>query len=129
MLSDIMCDDLHEEDIKSLSLSKDWRDSIRHAVLNAIGILRLAVLASRELLIQEGDVSQARIHRLESDVALLREELRIVAVRMNRIRPHRRPQLSLSVWQYGCWITPVAGTLRITSVASSCFVPDLDARS
>ena len=86
-----MCDELHEVDIQSLPLPKDWADFVRHAVLNVVGILRLAMLASRELLIQEGDVPQAQIHRLESEVALLREELRIVTARMNRVDPRRRP--------------------------------------
>ncbi len=77
-MSDTMCDELHEEDIEFLPLPKDWTESVRHAVLSVIGIVRLAMLASRELLIREGDVCQAQIHRLETEVALLREELRIV---------------------------------------------------
>lgn len=39
------------------------------------------MLSGRELLIQEGNVLQTQIHRLEREVALLREELRIVAAR------------------------------------------------
>ena len=50
------------------------------------------MLAGRELLIREGDVADAHIHRLETEVALLREELRIVSARMKRIDPNRRPQ-------------------------------------
>ena len=87
-----MCDELREEDIESLSLPKDWNESVRHAVLNVVGIVRLAMLSGREFLIREGDVPRAHIHRLETEVALQREELRIVAVRMNRIDPKRRPQ-------------------------------------
>ena len=59
-----MCDELHEEDIESLPLPKDWVASVRHAVLNVVGIVRLAMLSGRELLIQEGDVAQAQVHRL-----------------------------------------------------------------
>jgi hypothetical protein len=88
-----MCDELREGDIESLPLPKDWAESVRHAVLNIVGIVRLAMLSGRELLIQEGDVRQAQIHRLETEVALLREELRIVAARMNRIDPQRRLSL------------------------------------
>jgi hypothetical protein len=54
--------------------------------------VRLAMLSGCELLIQEGNVPHAQIQRLESEVASLREELRIVTARMNRIDPHRRPQ-------------------------------------
>ena len=64
-------------------------------VLNVIGIVRIAMLAGREALIQEGDVKDARIHQLESDLAMLREELRLVGARMQRIAPHRRPQYTM----------------------------------
>ena len=87
-----MCDELCQEDLESLPLPKNWTETVRHAVLNVIGIVRIAMLAGREFLIQEGDVPSAQIHRLETDVALQREELRIVAARMKRIDPHRRPQ-------------------------------------
>ena len=50
------------------------------------------MLAGREFLIREGDVPNARIHRLEAEVAMQREELRINGARMRRIDPHRRPQ-------------------------------------
>jgi transposase InsO family protein len=87
-----MCDELCGEDIGSLPLPKDWTDTVRHAVLNVVCIVRIAMLAGREFLIREGDVADAHIHRLETEVALLREELRIVSARMKRIDPNRRPQ-------------------------------------
>ena len=87
-----MCDELCQEDLESLPLPKNWTETVRHAVLNVIGIVRIAMLAGREFLIQEGDVPGAHIHRLETEVALQREELRLVAARMKRIDPHRRPQ-------------------------------------
>jgi transposase len=43
-------------------------------------------------LITNGDAKDARIHQLESEVAKLREELRIKDARMQRIDPQRRPQ-------------------------------------
>ncbi|MDP7301516.1 MAG: hypothetical protein QGG09_00345, partial [Pirellulaceae bacterium] len=61
-------------------------------MLNVIGIVRIAMLAGREALIKDGDMKEARIHQLESEVAMLREELRINGSRMQRIAPHRRPQ-------------------------------------
>jgi hypothetical protein len=50
------------------------------------------MLAGREALIQNGDSKDARIHQLESEVAMLREEQRINDGRMRRVPPHRRPQ-------------------------------------
>jgi transposase InsO family protein len=87
-----MCDNHCEEDIESLPLPKSWPRTVRHAVLNVVGIVRIAMLAGREFLIQNGDVPEAHIHRLETEVALLREELRIIGARMQRIDPQRRPQ-------------------------------------
>jgi hypothetical protein len=76
----------------SLPLPRDWGSSVRSAVLNIVVLVRIATLAAREFLIEEGDVVHAKILRLESEVAMLREELRIVGARMRRIDPHRRPQ-------------------------------------
>ena len=42
----------------------------------------VALLAGREFLIQQGDLATAKIQRLEAEVAMLREELRINAARM-----------------------------------------------
>jgi putative transposase len=83
---------MSEEDIESLPLPKNWSQTVRHAVLNVVGIVRIAMLAGREFLIQKGDVPEAQIHRLETEVALLREELRIIGTRLKGIDPHRRPQ-------------------------------------
>ena len=54
----------------------------------------LPLLAGREFLIENGDVPEAHVHRLETEVALLREELRILGTRVSRIAPKRRPQYS-----------------------------------
>ena len=35
-----MCDELREGEIESLPLPKDWAESVRHAVLNVVGIVR-----------------------------------------------------------------------------------------
>ena len=86
-----MCDN-QCEDIESLPLPKGWSKAARNAVLNVLGIVRIAMLAGREALINNGDVKEARIHQLESEVALLREEMRIKGGRLKRIDPHRRPQ-------------------------------------
>ena len=88
-----MCDN-QCEDIESLPLPKGWSKAARNAVLNVLGIVRIAMLAGREALILEGDVKEARIHQLESDLAMTREELRLIGSRMKRIDPHRRPQFT-----------------------------------
>ena len=81
-----------EEDVDTLLLPKDWQSYLRTAVLNVIGIVRITMLAGREALIKNGDTKEARIHQLESEVAMLREELRINGARMQRVAPHGRPQ-------------------------------------
>jgi hypothetical protein len=53
-----------------------------------------AMLSGRAALINNGNVKEARTQQLESEVAMLREELRINGTRMQRIPPHRRPQYS-----------------------------------
>ena len=50
------------------------------------------MLTGREFLIENGDTFAAKIHRLETEVAMRREELRILRARMQRIAPHKRPQ-------------------------------------
>jgi len=76
----------------SLPLPKDWGDSVRSSVLNIVVLLRIATLAAREFLIQEGDLLHAKVFRLEAEVAMLREELRITGARMRRVDARRRPQ-------------------------------------
>lgn len=90
--NDTMRNEPCAEDIELLPLPKDWTETVRHAVLNVVGIVRIAALASREFLIREGDVADARIHRLETEGAMLREELRVNGVRMRRIDRRQRPQ-------------------------------------
>lgn len=90
-----MCNEVCEKDVESLRLPKGWSTGVRNAVLNVIGIVRIAMLTGREALIQNGDSLHARIHQLESDLAMTREELRIKDTRMKRIDPHRRPQYTM----------------------------------
>ena len=79
-----------EEDFETLRLPRDWHSYVRSAVLNVVGIVRVAMLAGRKALITHGDTKDARIHQLESEVAMLREEFRINSARMQRVAPHRR---------------------------------------
>ena len=86
-----MSDEACLNNVESLRLPKGWQSFVRNAVLNVIGIVRIAMLVGRESLIKNGDVQEARIHQLESEVAMLREELRINGARMQRVPPQRRP--------------------------------------
>jgi len=87
-----MSDEICGQAVESLRLPKGWRSHVRNAVLNVVGIVRIAMLAGREASINNGDAKEARIHQLESEVAMLREELRINGARMKRVPSHRRPQ-------------------------------------
>ncbi len=87
-----MCDEICGQTVESLRLPEDWHSYVRNAVLNVVGIARIAMRAGREVLITNGDAKGARIHQLESDMAMLRGELRINGARMHRVTPHRRPQ-------------------------------------
>ena len=71
-----MCDEICGQTVESLRLPESWHSHVRNAVLNVIGIVRIAMLAGRDALITNGDTKDARIHQLESEVAMLREELR-----------------------------------------------------
>ncbi len=71
-----MRDEVGQQDVE-LPLPTNWHSCVRHAVLNIIGIVRIAMLVGRESLMKNGDVHAARIHQLESEVAMLREELRV----------------------------------------------------
>jgi hypothetical protein len=68
-----VCDEVSQQDVESLAFPKDWHSCVRNAVLNVIGIVRIAMLAGRQALITNGDVKDARFHRLECEVAMLRD--------------------------------------------------------
>jgi hypothetical protein len=77
--------EIPEHDIEALRLPRNWHSYVRSAVLNVVGIVRVAMLVGREALIENGAAKDARIHQLESEVAMLREELRIVSARVHRV--------------------------------------------
>ncbi len=87
-----MSAEVPELDVETRRLPRNWHAYLRSAVLNVVGVVRIAMLAGREALIKNGDSRHARIHQLRSEVAMLREKLRINADQMLRVAPHRRPQ-------------------------------------
>jgi len=68
-----MNDECSEDDPESLPLPKNWSENVRHAILNVIGLVRIAMLSGREFLIRNGNSPDGQIHRLETEVAMLRE--------------------------------------------------------
>jgi transposase InsO family protein len=79
---------------ETIPLPKNWSHSVRHSLLRVFGLVRMSMLAGREYLIRKGLNSTAHIQRLETEVALLREESRILSSRMKRVPSQRRPQYS-----------------------------------
>ena len=53
----LMCDEVSQQDVE-LPLPKDWHSVVRNAVLNMIGIVRIAMLAGREALIKNGNIKE-----------------------------------------------------------------------
>ncbi len=49
-----MQDKLDEDDIESIRLPRNWSQSVRNAALNVLGILRIAMLDGRKLLMEHG---------------------------------------------------------------------------
>jgi hypothetical protein len=90
-----MTAEARDQDIETLRLPRNWSASVRNAILNVIGVVGIATIAGRKALIQNGDVKDARNHQLESELAMTREELRLVGPRMQRVDPHRRPQYTM----------------------------------
>ena len=58
-----MASEISEEAVETLRLPKDWHSYLRTAVLNVIGVVRIAMLAGREALIENGDAKDAKIHQ------------------------------------------------------------------
>ena len=93
-----MCDEFSQQELESLPLPKDWTANVRHAVLNVIGIVRIAMLTGREFLIQEDKPHLAHVHRLETEVAMLREELRIIDARTQVTYARRQGARVSATW-------------------------------
>jgi putative transposase len=80
---------------RNLPLPTGWSTSVKSAVLQTIALAHVAVTHVRGMC---ADSSLARIRlrgkvdKIEQELALLREELRIKDDRMGRIDPGRRPQ-------------------------------------
>jgi hypothetical protein len=82
-----------EENIETVRLPKNWPSFVRNAMLNVIGMVRIAVLAGRETLITNGDTKDAlkeilrlmTIPEAQTDFEL---EMRFAIDWYNEHRPH-----------------------------------------
>jgi hypothetical protein len=47
------------DDLSPIKLPRNWSQTVRHAVLNVIGLMRIVMLTGREFLIEKGDTFAA----------------------------------------------------------------------
>jgi len=77
-----------------LALPHDWPKSVKSAYLRAVALARLALVEARAWCVNS-PIARVRLaaenEQLGSEVALLREELRIKDARLSRIAPANRP--------------------------------------
>jgi putative transposase len=77
-----------------LALPHDWPASVKSAYLCAVALARLALVEARSWCVNS-PIARVRLaaenERLDSEVAMLREELRIKDARLSRIAPANRP--------------------------------------
>jgi hypothetical protein len=70
-----------------LALPRDWPKSVKSAYLSAVALARLALVEARSWFVNS-PIERVRLaadnERLESEVAMLREELRIKDARLGR---------------------------------------------
>ena len=79
------------------SLPEGWPARVRSAVLHTIALAHLAIAHARGWAANSLNARvrlSARVDQLRSELAMLREELRIKDDRMAAILPHRRPHYS-----------------------------------
>jgi len=76
-----------------LRLPKSWKKSVKSAVLQVVSLAQLALARARAEAIDDKDSNpfELRTGRLEHEIALLRDEIRIKDQRMRRIAAPRRP--------------------------------------
>src|SRR5271157_956233 len=73
---------------------KEWGDNVKSAILHIIALAQYALTYSRSWAADSSNQRvrlKAECERLEQEVTLLREEIRIKDVRMAQIDPKRRP--------------------------------------
>ena len=80
--------------IVRLPLPKQWPNRIKSAVVHAVSLAQYAVTTAHAQMAKTGDASsrlRRKIERLERELAVVREEMRIKDCRLARIPSLRRP--------------------------------------
>ena len=81
-----------------ISLPKSWNKQVRSGLLHVIALAQYAILYTRgPAATSRSKRVRFRVHadRLEQELALVRQELRIKDARLSRIPAHRRPHYTL----------------------------------
>ena len=79
----------------TIGLPRLWKRSVKSAVLQTISLAQFALAYTRGWAANSINARirlKAEHDRLQQEVQLLREEIRIKDARMNRIHAHRRPK-------------------------------------
>jgi hypothetical protein len=77
-----------------IPLPKKWPEHVKSAVLHTIALASTVFTATHGWTAKRTDRLvrlQAELEEVESEVALLREELSVKDARFGRVHPHRRP--------------------------------------
>lgn len=82
---------------QGIPLPKDWPQHIKLAVIHSVSLAHRAITYSRSFAI-DSSIARVRIagelDRVQNEIALIREELRIKDGRMAKLPPRKRPQYS-----------------------------------
>ena len=80
-----------------IPLPKDWPQHIKLAVIHSVALSHRAITFSRSFAINSS-IERVRLagelDRVQNEIALIREELRIKDARMTKLPPRKRPQYS-----------------------------------
>ena len=71
---------------KRLLIPRGWTKSVNSTIVRAIALAQLALTTARSRSKQEVSAG-----RFEQELALVREELRLIKARLERVAPHKRP--------------------------------------
>jgi transposase InsO family protein len=122
---------------REISLPRSWPATVRSAILHVIALAQYATAYTRSW---AADSRNARMRlqvendRLQQELSLLNEELRIKDARMRRIDPHRRPHYPpverMAILQLraarGWSLTRVADVFQLTPATISNWIKRLD---
>jgi transposase InsO family protein len=120
-----------------ISLPRTWPDTVRSAILHVISLAQYATAYTRSWAADSRNARmrlQVKNDRLQQEISLLNEELRIKDARMSRIDPRRRPHYPpterMAILQLRAarnWsLARVAAVFQLTSATISHWMKRLD---